>query len=120
GASTANGSAVIFYAAKTTQDMYVKIVKIGGTNTRSKGTEAATFYMRAGHSHTIYLAPGNYSVRIASGSGDSWYGESELFGEETGYFIGSEVLNVEMNYEYSYTLQTTSGSGSNTADKSYF
>lgn len=65
----------------------------------SYGTERLCFYVRAGDVATVNV-PAEY-LYISFATGDTWYGEEFLFGEDTRYQKDEELQNfVEYNIEY--------------------
>lgn len=70
----------------------------------SVGTTRLSFYVRAGDSVTIGVPAEHLYVYFASG--DIWYDEELLFGEDT-YYSKDEKLLDFINYSWEYTLYPT-------------
>ena len=71
----------------------------------SSGTTRMSFYVRAGETVTVGV-PCEY-LYIYFASGDTWYGTSYLFGDETSYSMDDEIMNFE-EYTWEYTLYPVS------------
>lgn len=69
------------------------------------GVERLSFYVRAGDTVTIGV-PAEY-LYVYFASGDTWYGKSRLFGDETYYSMDDEVLDFT-EYTWEYTLYPVS------------
>lgn len=63
----------------------VKLKSIGGT------TDILTFFVRAGETVEIDVPLGKYTLYYATG--ETWYGESILFGESTLYYKADDVFD---------------------------
>lgn len=99
---------------KSASNYYVKIIKPGA----SKPT--VSFFVRGKQSATVSLEPGSYEIRYAAG--DTWYGTSDYFGSKGSYglFTGknqSTSFSFDQGYDYSLTLNTSSGDGSTVGTK---
>lgn len=67
----------------------------------SSGVDRLSFYVRAGDIVTVGV-PAEY-LYVYFASGDTWYGEELLFGDETRYSKDKELLDFT-RYEWQYTL----------------
>ena len=81
---------------------YMKFVKAG------TDTTVITFFVRAHSTITINMPAGNLELRYAYGS--NWYGEEQLFGEETYYAKDEEYYDFS-NYTWEISLYTSSNVG---------
>lgn len=70
----------------------------------SVGTTRLSFYVRAGDTVTIGVPAAFLYVYFASG--DTWYGEEHLFGDNTYYSKDKNLLDFT-NYSWEYTLYST-------------
>ena len=78
----------------------------------ASGTTRLSFYVRAGDTITVGVPAENLYVYFASG--DTWYGEKHLFGENTSYGMDDEILDF-IQYTWEYTLYpVTNGNFSET------
>ena len=57
-------------------------------------------YIAANDTATVHVKAGNYSVKYATGA--KWYGEEELFGEQTVYTKADTTAKFETTYSGSY------------------
>lgn len=71
----------------------------------SGGTTRLSFYVRAGDTVTVGVPAEQLNVYFASG--DTWYGENDLFGEYTSYYKDSSICDFT-NYTWEYTLYPVS------------
>ena len=71
----------------------------------SSGTERMSFYVRAGDTVTVGV-PCEY-LYVYFASGDTWYGTSHLFGEDTSYSMDDTICNFT-EYTWEYTLYPVS------------
>ena len=83
-------------------DYYVKVVdSYNESNTLA-------IYIRGGETVEVEVPLGNYEIRYASATSDTWYGDKELFGPNTSYNKADEVFSFSNNgYQvsgYSITL----------------
>lgn len=85
----------------------------------ASGITRLSFYVRAGDIVTMGV-PAEY-LYVYFASGDTWYGEYHLFGENTSYSMDDEIFNFE-EYTCEYTLYpVSSGNFSQTPiDKNEF
>lgn len=67
----------------------------------STGTTRLSFFVRAGETVTVRV-PAEY-LYIYFASGDTWYGEEQLFGEYTSYSMDDEIRDFTQ-YTWEYTL----------------
>lgn len=72
----------------TTRNAIIVKTRAGGSHTlvkieRAGGAEVTRGFVRAGEQHTFNLPLGTYVIKMASGS--AWYGDTALFGSDTGY-----------------------------------
>ena len=72
--------------------------------TRS-GTERMSFYVRAGDTVTVGV-PAEY-LYVYFATGDTWYGNKHLFGENTSYSMDDEICDFT-EYTWEYTLYPVS------------
>ena len=72
--------------------------------TRS-GTERMSFYVRAGDTVTVGV-PAEY-LYVYFATGDTWYGNTHLFGENTSYSMDDEICDFT-EYTWEYTLYPVS------------
>ena len=72
----------------------------------SKGVTRISFYVRAGETVTVGV-PAEY-LYVYFASGDTWYGKSKLFGENTYYSKDEELLDFK-RYSWEYTLTSIYG-----------
>jgi len=73
----------------------------------SSGVERMSFYVRAGDTVTVGV-PCEY-LYVYFASGDTWYGTTHLFGEDTSYSMDDTICNF-YDYTWEYTLYpVTSG-----------
>lgn len=73
----------------------------------SSGVERMSFYVRAGDTVTVGV-PCEY-LYVYFASGDTWYGTTHLFGEDTSYSMDDTICNF-YDYNWEYTLYpVTSG-----------
>ena len=63
-------------------------------------TNYITMYIAANDTATVHVKDGNYSVKYATGA--KWYGEEELFGEQTVYTKADTTAKFETTYSGSY------------------
>jgi hypothetical protein len=78
----------------------------------SSGVTRLSFYVRAGDTVTVGV-PNEY-LYVYFASGDTWYGEKNLFGEDTSYSMDDEICDFA-NYTWEYTLYpVTNGNFSET------
>jgi len=78
----------------------------------ASGTTRLSFYVRAGDTITVGV-PAEY-LYVYFASGDTWYGEKHLFGENTSYGMDDEILDFTQ-YTWEYTLYpVTNGNFSET------
>lgn len=104
GAEDENGSELTISAA----DSESCVVKLKS----EEGYTKFSFYVRAGDTVTMNVPARLFYVYFASG--DTWYGEKELFGESTSYSMDDEIKDFE-TYTYKYTLYpVTNGNFSET------
>ena len=71
----------------------------------SSGIERMSFYVRAGDTVTVGV-PCEY-LYVYFASGDTWYGTSHLFGENTSYSMDDTICNFT-EYTWEYTLYPVS------------
>lgn len=71
----------------------------------SSGVTRLSFYVRAGDTVTVGV-PCEY-LYVYFASGDTWYGEEHLFGENTSYSMDDDLLNF-FEYTWEYTLYPVS------------
>lgn len=74
----------------------------------------ATVFVNAGGSASLSLAPGSYTFKDATG--DSWFGEAGMFGDDGYYSVmlfdsSSEVVNLDSNMIYTISLYVPGGEG---------
>ena len=75
--------------------LFVRVEKV------SNSSSYFSFYVRANSETTIYdVQDGDYYVIYATG--DTWYGESELFGSGTSAKIADDVMSFTTTYSGSY------------------
>jgi hypothetical protein len=67
----------------------------------SSGITRLSFYVRAGD--TITMGVPNEYLYVYFASGDTWYGEENLFGEDTSYSMDDDIQNF-VDYTWEYTL----------------
>lgn len=78
----------------------------------SSGATRLSFYVRAGDTVTVGVPTEHLYVYFASG--DTWYGQHYLFGEETSYSMDDKICDFT-RYTWEYTLYpVTSGNFSQT------
>lgn len=84
------------FKVNTSGDGYylVKLVE------RATGQDAFLLFLHGGRSAEIDVPLGTYEMRYASG--DTWYGMTDLFGEDTVYSKSDSVLSFA-NDGYQYT-----------------
>lgn len=108
----ANGK--VFYCSTTDRPSSFKVTNSGSSNYYMKfvkagtNTKVITFFVRAYSTVEIDMPAGNFELRYAYGS--TWYGESKLFGENTGYAKDEEYYDFS-NYTWEISLYTTSNAG---------
>lgn len=88
----------------------IKISASGGSSCvvklkTSSGVERMSFYVRAGDTVTVGV-PCEY-LYVYFASGDTWYGTSHLFGEDTYYSMDDTICNF-YDYTWEYTLYPVS------------
>ena len=71
----------------------------------ASGITRLSFYVRAGDTITVGV-PAEY-LYVYFASGDTWYGEKQLFGENTSYGMDDEILDFTQ-YTWEYTLYPVS------------
>ena len=67
----------------------------------ASGITRLSFYVRAGDTVTVGV-PSEY-LYVYFASGDTWYGEEHLFGEDTSYSMDDDIQNF-IDYTWEYTL----------------
>ena len=72
--------------------------------TRS-GVTRLSFYVRAGDTVTVGV-PSEY-LYVYFATGDTWYGETNLFGKNTSYSMDDNICNFTQ-YTWKYTLYPVS------------
>lgn len=93
GYERSDGSEITVTAAKNA-DCVVKLKS-------SSGSTKLSFYVRAGTTVTVGV-PAEY-MYVYFACGETWYGENELFGEQTTYSMDDELLDFT-SYTWEYTL----------------
>jgi hypothetical protein len=86
----------------SSSNYYMKFVK-AGTNTK-----VITFFVRANSTATIDMPSGNLELKYAYGN--TWYGETLLFGDKTQYARDKEYYDFT-NYTWSITFEATTNTG---------
>ena len=71
----------------------------------SSGITRLSFYVRAGDTVTVGV-PSEY-LYVYFASGDTWYGQNHLFGEDTSYSMDDTICNFT-EYTWEYTLYPVS------------
>lgn len=80
------------------------LVKVEDWNTKRKVT---AFFIRSGMTTTVRIPDGTYRIKYASG--DTWYGESDLFGPSTVCAVADKSFSFETEYKRGgteYTVRT--------------
>ena len=80
----------------------MKFVKAGTNN------KVITFFVRANSTATIDMPSGNFELKYAYGN--TWYGETLLFGDKTQYARDKEYYDFT-NYTWSITFEATTNTG---------
>ena len=84
---------------------YIKLVD------HTTGKTVMTVFVRSGSRVDVDVPLGDYIIKYASG--DSWYGEEHLFGDETSYIAADDVFNFYQTDEgvsgYTITLYQVPG-----------
>lgn len=110
---TGNGSGtnITITAPGGSRSVYLKMYN-------SSGTVIGTIFLRPEGSGTLYLSPGDYTIKCAYGT--EWYGEKDLFGDNGSY---SQLLNgsnevFSLSRNYTYTLELLSSTQGNVPSRS--
>ena len=91
GSEVYNGSEITIHAASE-ESCVVKLKT-------SSGTEVMSFFVRAGDTVTVRVPRENLYVYFASG--DTWYGNDNLFGSKTYYSMDDEIRDfTKHSWEY--------------------
>ena len=93
--SSGYGSEITIVATETES----VVIKLKDTN----GNEVLSFYVRAGDTVTINV-PDEY-MYVYFATGKTWYGEEEMFGQRTKYYMEEDLTNF-----YYYTWEYQMGS----------
>ena len=101
----------VFYCSTTDRPSSFKVTNNSSSNYYMKFVKAGTnssiikFFVRANSTVEIDMPAGNLELRYAYG--DTWYGESLLFGDKTRYAKDSEYYDFS-NYSWEITFRATS------------
>lgn len=92
-----SGKSQIRFTNNSNDMLYVKIYKTDESQYKNKGDYVGSMFVHNNKSATVSLAPGNYTCTL--GSGEHWYGYTELFGRYGSYevidpspYIGSNQI----------------------------
>ena len=72
------------------------------TMVNGSGTQVMQFYARKNKDATVDIPTGNLTLQIAYGS--TWKNNEELFGKNTQYENGDDVLDVGKDEEWTFTF----------------
>jgi hypothetical protein len=86
---------------------YIKLI------TDASGDDVLAFFVQPGQNIEVAVPLGTYQIKYACGT--TWYGESELFGPDTAYYLADDVFEFteDEDYVYGYTLELYEQYGGN-------